>query len=140
MIQTNSLDWSLPFQEHIPHEQDRYWIQNIARQLPFLADFIPADLLVHVPVGNGHFVTVAEAKPTVRQSFYRQKQVGHTFAPDQTSAIWQAFHAEELAMGTMGKVINGQPMNQTAYPLLGAQGVCAILVVERNLYEELKHS
>ena len=67
MIQSSSLGWSLPFQEHIPNEQDRYWIQNIARQLPFLADFIPADLLIHCPVSEQQFVTVAEARPTVRQ-------------------------------------------------------------------------
>ncbi|HEY9722029.1 MAG TPA: histidine kinase N-terminal domain-containing protein [Oscillatoriaceae cyanobacterium] len=140
MIQTSSLGWSLPFQEHIHNEQDRYWIQNIARQLPFLADFIPADLLIHCPVGNDQFVTVAEAKPTVRQSFYRRAQVGHHFVPEENSAIWQAFHSGELAVGAMGKVINGQPMNQVAYPLHGANGVCAILVMERNLYEELKHS
>lgn len=140
MIQTSSLGWSLPFQEHIPNEQDRYWIQNIARQLPFLADFIPADLLIHAPVGDDQFVTVAEAKPTVRQSFYRRAQVGVRFAPESTSAIWQAFHSGELAVGSMGKVVAGQPMNQVAYPLEGLAGTCAILVVERNLYEELKHS
>ena len=140
MIQTSSLGWSLPFQEYIPNEQDRYWIQNIARQLPFLADFIPADLLIHCPVADNQFVTVSEAKPSVRQSFYRRAMVGHHFVPEQNSAIWQAYHSGELAIGAMGKVVNGQPMNQVAYPLLGAAGVCAILVVERNLYEELKHS
>lgn len=140
MIQTSSLGWSLPFQEFIPNEQDRYWIQNIARQLPFLADFIPADLLIHCPVGGEQFVTVAEAKPTVRQSFYHRPQVGLHFVPEQNSAIWQAYHSGELATGPMGKVVNGQPMNQVAYPLAGANGVVAILVMERNLYEELKHT
>ena len=140
MSQISALDWSLPFQEHIANEQDRYWIQNIARQLPFLADFIPADLLIHCPVGENQFVTVAEAKPTVRQSFYRRDQVSHRFVPEPSSAIWQAYYSGELAVGAMGKVVNGQPMNQVAYPLAGQHGVCAILVVERNLYEELKHS
>lgn len=140
MIQASSLGWSLPFQEYIPNERDRHWIQNIARQLPFLADFIPADLLIHAPVGQDRFVTVAEAKPTVRQSFYRRPQVGVQFLPEQTSAIWQAFQSGELAVGAMGKVVNGQPMNQVAYPLAGEHGTAAILVVERNLYEELKHS
>jgi two-component sensor histidine kinase len=141
MIQTSSLGWSLPFQEYIPNEQDRYWIQNIARHLPFLADFIPADLLIHCPVGDQqHFVTVAEAKPTVRQSFYHRPQVGLHFVPEQNSAIWQAYHSSELAVGPMGKVVTGQPMNQVAYPLVGPNGTLAILVVERNLYEELKHS
>lgn len=140
MIQGSSLGWSLPFQEYIPNERDRYWIQNIARQLPFLADFIPADLLIHCPVGDDQFVTVAEAKPTVRQSFYRRAQAGLHFVPEQNSAIWQAYHSGELAVGSMGKVVNGQPMNQVAYPLAGDGGIAAILVVERNLYEELKHS
>jgi hypothetical protein len=133
MIQSHGLNWSLPFQEHITHEQDRYWVQNIARQLPFLADFLPADLLIHVPTAGDRFVTVAEAKPTVRQSFYRRPQVGHVFAPEHTSAIWQAYHSGQLADGAMGKVVNGQPMNQVAYPLHGAAGIAAILVVERNL-------
>jgi two-component sensor histidine kinase len=141
MIQQTSLGWSLPFQEYIPHEPDRYWIQNIARQLPFLADFIPADLLIHCPVGDQQqFVTVAEAKPTVRQSFYRRPQVGLHFIPEPSSAIWQAYHSGELAVGSMGKVVNGQPMNQVAYPLQGDHGIAAILVLERNLYEELKHT
>ncbi|MEB3285264.1 MAG: histidine kinase N-terminal domain-containing protein [Candidatus Sericytochromatia bacterium] len=140
MIQSHGLNWSLPFQEHVPHEQDRYWVQNIARQLPFLADFLPADLLIHVPTEGEHFVTVAEAKPTVRQSFYRRAQVGHVFTPEHTSAIWQAYHSGQLAEGAMGKVVNGQPMNQVAYPLHGVAGIAAILVVERNLYEELKHA
>lgn len=141
MLQAGALGWSFPFQEFIPNEQDRYWIQNLARQLPFLADFIPADLLIHAPAGNDQFVTIAEAKPTVRQSFYKREQVGHYFTPEQSSAIWQAFHSGELAVGPMGKVVNGQPMSQVAYPLVGARGeVCAILAVERNLYEELKHS
>lgn len=141
MIQPTSLGWSLPFQEHIPHEPDRYWIQNIARQLPFLADFIPADLLIHCPVGDQQqFVTVAEAKPTVRQSFYRRPQVGLHFVPEPSSAIWQAYHSGELAIGAMGKVVNGQPMNQVAYPLAGDNGIAAVLVMERNLYEELKHT
>ena len=142
MIQTGSLGWSLPFQEHIPNERDRFWIQNIARQLPFLADFIPADLLIHCPTGDHEqFVTVAESKPTVRQSFYRRPQVGLQFVPEQNSSIWQAYHSGDLAVGPMGKVVNGQPMNQVAYPLVNDdEQVVAILVVERNLYEELKHS
>ncbi|MEB3198343.1 MAG: histidine kinase N-terminal domain-containing protein [Candidatus Sericytochromatia bacterium] len=140
MIQTNGMAWSLPFQEHIPQEPDRFWIQNIARQLPFLADFIPADLLIHAPLEGGRFVTIAEAKPTVRQSFYRRPQVGHIFTPEHSSAIWQAFHSGELADGAIGKVVNGQPMNQVAYPLVGVDGVAALIVVERNLYEELKHA
>ncbi|MEB3222475.1 MAG: histidine kinase N-terminal domain-containing protein [Candidatus Sericytochromatia bacterium] len=140
MLPAAGLGWSLPFQAHIPHEQDRYWIQNIARQLPFLADFIPADLLIHAPIDGGRFVTVAEAKPTVRQSFYRRPQLNQAFTPDHSSAIWQAFHSGELAEGAMGKVVNGQPMNQVAYPLVGVNGVAAIIAVERNIYEELKHS
>lgn len=141
MLRTDVLGWSLPFQEHIPNETDRHWIRGIARQLPFLADFIPADLLIHVPVGQDQFVTVAEAKPTVRQSFYHRDQVGSRFRPDQDAAVWQAYHSGELAVGAMGKVVNGQPMSQVAYPLVGEGGhICAILVVERNMGEELRHS
>ena len=56
----------------------------------------------YVPIGGDRFVTVAEAKPTVRQSFYRRAQVGVQFVPEQTSAIWQAFQSGELAVGAMG--------------------------------------
>jgi len=134
------LAWTLPIQEHILHEQERHWVLNIARQLAFLADFIPADLLIHCYVGADQFVTVAEAKPTVRQSFYRRSQIGQRFTPEQSSAIWRAQQSGQLAVGEVGKVVNGQPMSHVAYPLQGEHGVAAILVVERNLYEELKHS
>lgn len=133
--------WGLPFEQHIPHESDRYMVRNLARQLPFMADFVPADLHIYAPLEGGRFVCVAEAKPTVRPSFYRRPMVGTVVVPDHASALWQAYTSGELAHGTAGKVVNGQPMSQSAHPLLGEGGnTPAVLVMERNLHEELRHA
>lgn len=125
----------------MPEEADRRWIQNMSRNLSFLADMIPADLLIYCPVENNQFVVVAEAKPAVRESFYRKSQVNQVMELDDTSAIYQAFKTGKVTAGAIGKVVNGQPMSQLAYPMrTSRKHICGILVVERNLYEELKNT
>lgn len=137
MIHTQS---SPSLYDLLPAEGDRRWVQNMSRNLSFLADMIPADLLVYCPVGPNQFIVVAEAKPSVRESFYRKSQVNQVIEVDDSSAIFQAFHTGKITAGAIGKVVNGQPMSQITYPLKTGRRTCGILVVERNLYEELKHT
>ncbi|MNK84590.1 putative sensor histidine kinase pdtaS [compost metagenome] len=124
----------------VPQEGDRRWIQNLSRHLAFLADIMPADLLIYCPNSEKKLVVVSEAKPTVRESFYRRSQVGQMADPGTASALYQAFKSGEVTEGAIGKVVNGQPMSQMIYPMRAGKRTCAILVVERNLYEELKHT
>lgn len=124
----------------VPGEADRRWIQNIARNLAFLADITPADLLIYCPTPEGKLMAVAEAKPTVRESFYRRSQLGQVLEPEAFPAVYEAFRTGEITTGPVGKVINGQPMDQVAYPMRQGSQVCGVLLVERNLYEELRHT
>lgn len=123
----------------IDQEANRRWILNMAKHLSFLADVIPADLLIYVPMPDGRLVAVAEAKPTVRESFYQRSQVGQVLELD-AGPLYTALKAAEVTEGAVGKVVNGQPMSQTIYPLCKESETAGVLVVERNLYEELKHS
>jgi two-component sensor histidine kinase len=124
----------------VPQEGDRRWIQNMSRHLAFLADIIPADLLIYCPNSEKKLVVVSEAKPTVRESFYRRSQVGQMADPANAGALYQALKSGEITEGAAGKVVHGQPMSQMIYPLRSGKRTCALLVVERNLYEELKHT
>lgn len=131
--------WALPSPELVPLEGDRHWVARLAAHLPFLADLIPADLFVFCPRADGSLVAVAEAKPTVRESFYRRSLQGSVLSLDAT-AIYQAFATGEITEGPAGKVVSGQPMHQTAYPMRRGKHVCGVVVVERNLHEELQHT
>lgn len=125
--------------ELLPLAVDRAWVGAMRNHLPFLADLIPADLFICCPRSDGTLVTVAEANPTVRESFYSQSRVGQAL-PHDAAAVYQAFRSGEITDGPAGKVIAGQPMHQRAYPMRRGRTVCGVLVVERNLYEELKHT
>lgn len=129
-----------PLLDAIPNEETRRWIANMARHLPFLADIIPADLLILVPTPDGRLGVVAEAKPTVRESFYLSSQVGSVVDPASAPALDQAMQTGAVTPGAVGKVVNGQPMSQMAYPLVIKGESHGVLLMERNLYEELKHS
>jgi len=107
--------------------------------LAFLADLIPADLFICCPRADGDLVAVAEARPTVRESFYQHSQLDQPLSRD-AAAVYQALAEGRICDGPAGKVIGGQPMHQRAYPLRRGRSVAGILVVERNLYEELKHT
>jgi len=120
----------------VPDETARLWLGRLSRQLPFLSDLIPADLTIYATVGDQRLVAIAQAHPTVRESFYEQSAVGTSLDPDPGSAIWRGLGANDILEGPVGKVVNGQPMSQLVFPI----GTCGVLVVERNLYEELKHS
>lgn len=124
----------------ITPEINRHWIANMARHLPFLADLIPADLMIYVPNAERHLVAVAEAKPTVRESFYPRSLLDQIPEPQFAGALYSAFESGEITTGAIGKVINGQPMSQTVYPIRHDHEILGVLVVERNLYEELKHT
>jgi two-component sensor histidine kinase len=139
MAQVPSLTGGQPLDDLVAAGGDRAWIGALRGHLPFLADLIPADLFIFCPRSDGALIAVAEANPTVRESFYRRSQLGAPLSPDAT-AVYQALQTGEIAEGPAGKVIGGQPMHQRAYPLKRGRTVCAVLVVERNLYEELKHT
>lgn len=130
---------SLALDDLLPVAADRAWVTNMRNHLPFLADLIPADVFICCPRPDGTLVTIAEANPTVRESFYRRSLVGQPLSQD-TAAVYQAFQTGEITEGPAGKVIAGQPMHQRAYPMRRGRTVCGVLVVERNLYEELKHT
>lgn len=119
--------------------KDRAWVTAMVRNLPFLADLIPADLFICCPKEDGKLIAVAEARPTVRESFYRRSLIGSAIPLDQ-AALYQAFRSGDIAEGPAGKVVSGQPMHQRVYPIRYGRKVCAVLVVERNLYEEFKHT
>ncbi len=123
----------------LPLAADRAWVTAMLNHLPFLADLIPADVFICCPRSDGTLVTIAEANPTVRESFYRRTLVGQDLS-HEAAAIYQAFQTGEITEGPAGKVIAGQPMHQRAYPMRRGRTVCGVLVVERNLYEELKHT
>lgn len=125
--------------ELVPLEADRRWISHLSRHLQFLADLVPADLFIFCPKADGQLVAVAEAKPTVRESFYRRPLLGHVLSTEAT-AVYRALETNETTEGPSGKVVNGQPMHQMAYPMKRGRHNCGVLVVERNLYEELKHT
>ncbi len=131
--------WLLPGLDVVPSEGDRRWISHLAGHLPFLADLIPADLFIFCPRPEGTLVAVGEAKPTVRESFYRRSIQGNTL-PVEARAIYQALASGEITEGPAGKVVNGQPMHQAAYPMRRGKQVCGVVVVERNLHEELQHT
>ncbi|MBO9540038.1 histidine kinase N-terminal domain-containing protein [bacterium] len=124
----------------VPNEGHRRWIAAMARQLPFLADMIPADLLIYVPTPEQRLVVVAEAKPTVRESFYARSLLGQVVEPDSAPPLFAALRSGAITEGATGKVINGQPMGQVIYPMGNGKEVCALLVVERNLYDQVKHT
>ena len=121
----------------IPDEESRQWLIRLARQLPFLADLIPADLTIYAALGDQRLVAITQAHPTVRESFYDETVIGNQVDPDPASAIWKGLGASDVVEGPVGKVVNGQPMSQLVFPIGNR---CGVLVVERNLYEELKHS
>ncbi|HEY9900097.1 MAG TPA: histidine kinase N-terminal domain-containing protein [Pantanalinema sp.] len=124
----------------VPNEGHRRWIAAMGRQLPFLADMIPADLLIYVPTTEQRLVVVAEAKPTVRESFYTRSLLGQVVESEAAPPLFAALRSGEITEGATGKVINGQPMSQVIYPMRAGKEICAILVVERNLYDQVKHS
>lgn len=124
----------------IPNEAHRRWIVSLSRHMAFLADMIPADLLIYVPTSDQRLLAVAEAKPTVRESFYVRSQVGQVLEADSANALFTALKTGAITPGALGKVVNGQPMSQIVYPLTHQGETCGVLVVERNLYEELKHT
>ena len=126
--------------ELLPSEINRRWIANMAHHLPFLADLIPADLLIYVPNADQQLVTVAEAKPSVRESFYPLSQLGQIAEPQMAAVLYAAFESGQITTGSVGKVVNGQPMSQTIYPISYDRETIGVLVVERSLYDELKHS
>lgn len=124
----------------VPTEAHRRWIVNLSRHMAFLADMIPADLLIYVPTADQRLLAIAEAKPTVRESFYLRSQVGQVLEADSAGALYAALKTGDITPGALGKVVNGQPMSQIVYPLTHQGETCGVLVVERNLYEELKHT
>ncbi|MBI6545561.1 MAG: sensor histidine kinase [Cyanobacteria bacterium NC_groundwater_1444_Ag_S-0.65um_54_12] len=128
-----------PIAEIIHTEADRRWITNMKGHLPFLADLIPADLFICCPRNDGQLMVVAEAKPTIRESFYRRSLIGYVL-PVDIAAIYQAFRSGEITEGPSGKVVHGQPLHQMVYPMRRGRHICGVIVVERNLYEELKHT
>lgn len=136
---SSTLPMGASLSDLVPNEAQQRWIVNLERHLPFLADIIPADLLIHVPTPDHRLLTVAEAKPSVRESFYQRSQVGQFLEPEAAGAVTKALESGEITTGATGKVVNGQPMSQVVYPLRLHREACGVLVVERNLYEELKH-
>lgn len=121
-------------------EINRRWITNLSRHLPFLSDLIPADLMIYVQNAEGQLLAVAEAKPTVRESFYSRSQLGLIPEPQAAGPLYAAFESGQITTGAIGKVINGQPMSQTVYPIRHEHDTIGVLVVESNLYDELKHT
>ena len=106
----------------VPDETARLWLGRLSRQLPFLSDLIPADLTIYATVGDQRLVAIAQAHPTVRESFYEQSAVGTSLDPDPASAIWRGLGANEGVEADEGGRGEGGVLDERAASVVDHDG------------------
>src|SRR5947209_1967277 len=84
-------------------EQPSYVLNKIAGSLSFLADFIPADVqllrVLEPDQPQPRLAVLAEARPSVRPSFYRRSHLGYVFPMDHLPAVARAWAEGEPVVG-----------------------------------------
>lgn len=115
-------------------------LQAINGSLPFLASFLPADLHLHQRLDDTRTRVIGEAKPGWAPSFYRRSYLDVVTPLSRIPLIAEALDKGEPCLGHDGRIVNGLPMQQRAFPVRSsADEPIGVIVVERNLNEVVRH-
>ncbi|MEB3297998.1 MAG: histidine kinase N-terminal domain-containing protein [Candidatus Sericytochromatia bacterium] len=121
-----------------PAEAERLWLERLVRQLPFVSEVLSADCWLAVPLHDGSWGVLAEARPSRAPSFRPTPRVGERL-DDAERGVWQAIRGGSIAEGDAGRVIGGRPRHQSAYPIRSGPRTAGVWVVERSLLDEVGH-
>jgi two-component sensor histidine kinase len=125
------------------NEQDRQYLDQIARAIPLIADISRADILICVPVGGDALQVFAQAQPHSIAPIHRTSLEGERLTRETAGAVFRAISERQytralrefLRTGTGGEGALA-PIVQEAYPIENAAGqVIGGMLIETNLLE-----
>lgn len=122
-----------------PAESERLWLERLARQLPFLADVLAADAWLGVPLHDGDWGVLAEARPVRAPSFRPEPRAGERVETVERG-VWDAIRSGSVTEGDQGRVVAGRPRYQLSFPIRIGPRMAGVCVLERSLLDELGHA
>lgn len=121
-----------------PAEAERIWLARLARQLPFLSDVLAADVWLAVPLHDGDWGVLGEARPARAPSFRPEPRIGERLEAGERG-VWEAIRSGSVTEGDQGRVVAGRPRHQVSFPIRLGPRMGGVCVVERSLRDELGH-
>ncbi len=125
---------------HTRLEEDEIrFLEDLADQLPFVAELTNNDIFIDALTGNRvDAIVLAWARPNSR-SLYGHSVVGEIAYATREPAVYQCFSSGEMVRNVRGVSQEGVPIDQTVVPLRGASGrVVGVLIMERDITDEIR--
>ena len=140
MAESVSLSLQQLCREHTSlQEDDIRFLEDLAGQLPFVAELTNTDIFIDALTDNCvDAIVLAWARPHGR-SLYGHSVVGEIAYATREPAVYQCFSTGGMVRNVRGVSQEGVPIDQTVVPLRSASGqLVGVLIMERDISYEIR--
>ncbi|CAG9620316.1 sensor histidine kinase [Sutcliffiella rhizosphaerae] len=122
-------------------EDDIVKIEELSRNLPFMADLNQANVFIDCPTIEGkHAIVVAEAAPTTAKSVYKHPVVGKFAYEAFEPAVFYSLRTGKNMFLNRAITQEGKTVEQSVVPIKGASNrIIGTLIMEKDISEKLQH-
>lgn len=119
-------------------EEDIQILQEVAVQLPLIAELTAGDVFIDCPTPGGLAVVIAQAKPVSVKSSYQKRIVGEFATPEMEPAVFHALQKAVPIRDIKATTQEQQSFRQDVSPIYGSNGSCiAVLICEKDVRHKL---
>jgi two-component sensor histidine kinase len=108
-------------------------LDNVARNLQFVADLGYGDVALAVRTPQGALEVVADSRPMTAVAAVATSRAGTTLTPDDEPEAYRALESGEVVAGNRRRTTRGMQYVTTAYPM----GTPAFAVIIRDLTQQV---
>ncbi|OPA80278.1 hypothetical protein BVG16_05960 [Paenibacillus selenitireducens] len=115
-------------------------LQDLAKQLPIMANLAQADVFIDCLTSEGQAaIVVAESKPVTVSSLYTGSVVGQLAYVHHEPAVLYSLHSGQHITGSRGISQEQKEMHQNVAPITNARGqTIGVLIMERDMTNEIE--
>lgn len=119
-------------------EEEITQLEELARQLPLMAQLVQADLFIDCPVDDKTAVVVAHARPADALSLYKKPVVGQLALTENEPAVFHAFRVGAPVRDIKAVTQENRTVIQNVCPVHNPEGrLIAVLIQETDISQSL---